>query len=69
MAKNIEIIFYWVQGGLSLMWFFDNCTAAVADFEISRLATLEYGINIRVRSLIFEVFSRGYFLIKGGYVY
>ena len=39
MAKNIEIIFYWVQGGLSLMWFFDNCIAAVADFEISRLVS------------------------------
>ena len=31
--------------------------------------TLESGINIRVRLLIFEVFSRGYILIKGGYVY
>ena len=31
--------------------------------------TLESGINIRVRLLIFEVFSRGYVLIKGGYVY
>ena len=27
------------------------------------------GINIRARLLIFEVFSRGYVLIKGGYVY
>ena len=33
------------------------------------LVTLESGINIRVRLLIFEVFSRGYVLIKGGYVY
>ena len=32
-------------------------------------STLESGINIRVRLLIFEVFSRGYILIKGGYVY
>ena len=31
--------------------------------------TLESGINIGVRLLIFEVFSRGYVLIKGGYVY
>ena len=31
--------------------------------------TLESGINIRVRLLIFEVFFRGYVLIKGGYVY
>ena len=33
------------------------------------VSTLESGINIRVRLLIFEVFSRGYVLIKGGYVY
>ena len=32
-------------------------------------ATLESGINIRVRLLIFEGFSKGYVLIKGGYVY
>ena len=31
--------------------------------------TLESGINIQVRLLIFEVFSRGYVFIKGGYVY
>ena len=31
--------------------------------------TLQSGISIRVRLLIFEVFSRGYSLIKGGYVY
>ena len=31
--------------------------------------TLESGINIRVSLLIFEGFSRGYVLIKGGYVY
>ena len=33
------------------------------------VVTLESGINIRVRLLIFEVYSRGYVLIKGGYVY
>ena len=33
------------------------------------LPTLESGINIRVRLLIFEGFSRGYVLIKKGYVY
>ena len=32
-------------------------------------STLESGINILVRLLIFEVLSRGYVLIKGGYVY
>ena len=31
--------------------------------------TLESGINIRVRLLIFEGFSRGYVVIKGGYFY
>ena len=31
--------------------------------------TLESGISIRVRLLIFENFSRGYVLIKGGYFY
>ena len=31
--------------------------------------TLESEINIQVRLLIFEVFSRSYVLIKGGYVY
>ena len=30
---------------------------------------LESGINIQVHLLIFEVFSRGYDLIEGGYVY
>ena len=30
--------------------------------------TLECGINIQIRLLIFEVFSRGYVLVKGGYV-
>ena len=35
----------------------------------SKSFTLESGINIRVRLLISEVFSRGYVLIKGGYVY
>ena len=33
------------------------------------ITTLESGINIGVRLLIFEVFSRSYVLIKGGYVY
>ena len=33
------------------------------------VGTLESGINIWVRLLIFEVYSRGYLLIKGGYVY
>ena len=37
--------------------------------SVSALDTLESGINIRVCLLIFEVFSRGYVLIKGGYVY
>ena len=36
-------------------WIFDVCT----------YITLESGINIQVRLLIFEVFSRGYVLIKG----
>ena len=38
-------------------------------FQLHLLCTLESGINIRVRLLIFEAFSRGYILIKGGYVY
>ena len=33
------------------------------------IGTLESGINIRVRLLIFGGFSRGYVLIKEGYVY
>ena len=33
------------------------------------LFTLESGINIGVCLLIFEIFSRGYVLIKGGYVH
>ena len=36
---------------------------------VYRITTLESGINIRVRLLIFEVFPRGYVLIKGGYAY
>ena len=31
------------------------------------LGTLDSGVNIGVRLLIFELFSRGYVLIKGGY--
>ena len=38
------------------------------EFFNLRQSTLESGISIRVRLLIFEVFSRGYVLIKGGYV-
>jgi len=33
------------------------------------LPTLESGINVGVRILIFELFSRDYVFIKGGYVY
>ena len=33
------------------------------------ITTLESGINIQVHLLIFEIFSRGYVIIKGGYVY
>ena len=33
------------------------------------VSTLESGINIQVRLSIFAVFSRGYVLIKGGYLY
>ena len=40
-----------------------------ADGYYGHYYTLESGINIRVRLLIFEVCSRGYVLIKGGYVY
>ena len=32
-------------------------------------STYDFGINIGVRLLIFEVFSRGYVLIKGVYIY
>ena len=37
--------------------------------SMAQWGTLESGINIRVRLLIFEVFSRDYVLIKEGYVY
>jgi hypothetical protein len=46
----------------------DNKTPNNLRFR-SLLSTLESGINIQVRLLIFEVFSRGYVLITGGYVY
>ena len=51
--------------------YLDICYETVIEFCLLQewYCTLESGINIRVRLLILEVFSRGYVLIKGGYVY
>ena len=41
----------------------------VFQFRMDRRHTLESWINIVVRLLIFDGFSSGYILIKGGYIY
>ena len=46
-----------------------NVTSYSSHFGVLLSITLESGINIRVRLLIFEGFSRGYVVIKGGYFY
>jgi len=57
----IEELLYWI-------WTFMRLNAYL--WSTMKVAfALESGINIQVRLLIFEVFSRGYVLIKGGYVY
>ena len=63
------VLIYFAQ----LFGFFQNISimveTMVGELFYKLPSTLESGINIRVRLLISEVFSRGYVLIKGGYVY
>ena len=46
-----------------------NTEKLIRDCHKLKKNTLESGISVRVRLLIFEVFARGYVLIKVGYFY
>ena len=57
-----NLVFIWQQSG----WLTPKLNQTVDPTEVS---TLDSGINIGVRLLIFELFSRGYVLIREGNAY
>ena len=50
-------------------WNFNTVFGFKKNRYIIELITLESGINVGLRLLIFELFSRGYVLIKGAVFY
>ena len=70
LRSDILYILYERHYNLGFLYFLSKFSLCGAVSVTDNLClTLESGISIQVRLLIFEIFSRGYVLIKGGYVY
>ena len=72
--SNLSDNYHFVPVGVETSWHLwssrhQQIGKTIQEATSKKLSTLESGINIQVRLLIFEVFSRGYVLITGGYFY